>query len=241
MANFIFRYYPHPASPEYISLEKKIFKYSLVLPILFLIIIWMVKIAEVMLGTSFYKLGVYPRHLNGLVGIITSPLIHANFKHLIANSSSFLVLSTALFFFYRKLAFRIFILNYLMSGIFLWLGGRELWHIGASGIIYGMAAFLLFSGIFKQDLRLLTISLIVIFLYGGLFWGLFPIEPRISWEGHLMGTFSGIILSLLFYKKGPRRKSFEWENETDEEEEDQTDDENQENAEYPFFDDSNDQ
>ena len=201
----------------------------------------MVKIAEVMLGTSFYKLGVYPRHLNGLVGIITSPLIHANFKHLIANSSSFLVLSTALFFFYRKLAFRIFILNYLMSGIFLWLGGRELWHIGASGIIYGMAAFLLFSGIFKQDLRLLTISLIVIFLYGGLFWGLFPIEPRISWEGHLMGTFSGIILSLLFYKKGPRRKSFEWENETDEEEEDQTDDENQENAEYPFFDDSNDQ
>lgn len=179
----------------------------------------MIKISETILNIHLYQLGVLPRNLIGLKGILTSPLIHADFKHLIANSSSYIVLSTALFFFYRKVALRIFILNYLMSGILLWLGGREVWHIGASGIIYGMAAFLLFSGIFQQDLRLLTISLVVIFLYGSFIWGLFPIEPKISWDGHLMGAVSGTILSLIYNKQGPPNQPKEWENETDDDEE----------------------
>lgn len=178
MAKLIFRYYPQPVTNESVELEKRIFKYSLVVPVIFLIFIWLIKISEIVLDIQLYHLGVFPRSVNGLIGILTSPLIHADFKHLIANSPSFLVLSTALFFFYRKVALRIFILNYFLSGILLWLGGREVWHIGASGIIYGMAAFLLFSGIFRQDLRLLTISLIVTFLYGSFIWGLFPSSPK---------------------------------------------------------------
>jgi membrane associated rhomboid family serine protease len=219
MAKLIFRYYPQPVSPESIDFEKRIFKYSLVIPLIFLATIWVIKISETILGIHLYDLGVLPRNISGLKGILTSPLIHADFKHLIANSSSFIVLSTALFFFYRKVALRIFILNYLMSGILLWLGGREVLHIGASGIIYGMAAFLLFTGIFRQDLRLLTISLIVILLYGSLIWGLFPIEPNISWDGHLMGAVSGTILSLIYYKQGPPIHPFEIEKDLDEEEE----------------------
>jgi membrane associated rhomboid family serine protease len=222
MAKLTFRYYPQPISPESIELEKKIFKYSLVVPVVFLILIWMIKISETILGIHLYQLGVLPRNLIGLKGILTSPLIHADFKHLIANSTSFLVLSTALFFFYRKVALRIFILNYLMAGTLLWLGGREVWHIGASGIVYGMAAFLLFSGIFRHDIRLLTISLIVAFLYGSFIWGLFPIEPKISWDGHLMGTVSGTILSLIYYKQGPPVNPFEGETESEEEEEEST-------------------
>jgi membrane associated rhomboid family serine protease len=218
MAKFTFRYYPQPVSNESIELEKKIFKYSLVVPVVFLIILWMIKISETLLGIHLYQLGVLPRNLIGLKGILTSPLIHADFKHLIANSTSFLVLSTALFFFYRKVALPIFILNYFMSGILLWLGGREVWHIGASGIIYGMAAFLLFSGIFRHDIRLLTISLIVTFLYGSFIWGLFPIEPKISWDGHLMGAVSGTILSLIYYKQGPPTNPFEEETDSEEEE-----------------------
>lgn len=223
MARLTFRYYPHPISPEMEQLEKKIFKYSLVFPVLFLVIIWMIKIAEVVLNAHFTELGMYPRHLKGLIGILTSPLIHSNFKHLIGNSTSFLVLSTTLFFFYREMAYRIFILNYFMAGILLWLIGREAWHIGASGIIYGMAAFLFLSGIFRKDIRLLTISLIVIFLYGSLFWGLFPIEENISWDGHLMGAISGTVLALIFYKHGPPRQKFDWEDEPDDEEDDELD------------------
>ena len=222
MPRLTFRYYPEPVTPESIKLEKKIFKYSLFIPSLFLIIIWLVKLAEIVLNMNFTNFGMHPRNADGLIGIITSPLIHSDFGHLFGNSSSFLVLSTALFFFYRNMALRIFILNYLMAGIFLWLGGREVWHIGASGIIYGLAAFLLSSGILRKDIRLLTISLIVIFLYGSFFWGLFPFENHISWDGHLMGAISGVILSLVFYKYGPPRQKFEWEDENDDDLDEET-------------------
>lgn len=216
MRKLTFRYYPQPISPEKEDLEKKIFKYSLVFPIVFILIIWLIKITETVLEVSFTEMGMYPRNAKGLIGIFTSPLIHGDFKHLIGNSSSFFILSTALFFFYREMAFRIFILNYFLAGILLWLGGRETWHIGASGIIYGLAAFLFLSGVFRKDIRLLTISLIVTFLYGSFFWGLFPIEERISWDGHLMGAVSGTILALIFYKHGPPRQKYEWEDEPDE-------------------------
>lgn len=215
MTKLTFRYYPQPISPEQAQLEKKIFRYSLVIPLLFVILIWFVRIAELMLGIQLTEWGMFPRHVKGLTGILTSPLIHADWKHLIGNTGSFMVLATALFFFYREMALRIFWLNYFLSGILLWLGGRANWHIGASGIIYGLAAFLFFSGIFRKDSRLLTISLIITFLYGSFFWGLFPLKEGISWDGHLMGAVSGTVLSLIYYKHGPPRNKFEWEDETD--------------------------
>jgi len=222
MPKLTFRYYPQPLSPEQEELEKKIFKYSLVFPTIFLLLIWLVKVAEIMSGEQYISLGVLPRNASGLIGIITSPLIHSDFKHLIANSSSFFVLSVALFYFYRKVALKIFLLNYFLAGAFLWLGGRELIHIGASGIIYGIAAFLLFSGILKKDIRLLTISLIVVFLYGSMVWGIFPIESGVSWDGHFMGAFSGTLLAFNYYKEGPPQLIYETE-EDDEDEDDPND------------------
>lgn len=215
MDKFTFRYFPNPVSKETEQLEKKIFLFSMIIPTIFLIIIWLIKIIETTLNVNFTNLGMYPRHIEGITGILTSPLIHGDFQHLIGNSSSFFILSTALFFFYREMAYRIFVLNYILAGLFLWLGGRSVWHIGASGVIYGLAAFLFFSGLFRKDLRLLTISMLVIFIYGSLFWGIFPIKEGISWDGHLMGAVSGTILSLIFYKYGPPRRQFEWELEND--------------------------
>jgi membrane associated rhomboid family serine protease len=217
MIKLTFKYYPHPLSPEEELLEKKIFKYSLVIPAIFLILIWLIKISEIISGHPLTNLGVFPRNVSGLIGILTSPLIHANFGHLIANSTSFFILATALFYFYRKVALKVFVMNYFISGILLWLVGREAYHIGASGIIYGLASFLLFSGLFMKDIRLLTISLIVVFLYGSMIWGLFPIDPEISWDGHLTGAVSGAILSVLFYKQGPPIHSIEEEPDDDEE------------------------
>ncbi len=226
MGRFTFRYYPEPISPEQVEMEKKIFRYSLFIPSLFILAMWLVKITEIVLDIRFVHFGMHPRNLDGLIGIFASPLIHGDWNHLLGNSSSFLILSTALFFFYRKMAMRIFVLNYLLAGILLWLGGREVWHIGASGVIYGLASFLLFSGIFRGDRRLLTISLIVVFLYGSLFWGLFPIKENVSWDGHLMGAVSGTVLSLIFYKHGPPRQKFEWEDEPDEVEDEDEEDRN---------------
>jgi membrane associated rhomboid family serine protease len=215
MARLFFRYYPQPVSPETEKLEKKIFRFSMVIPALVTLCFWLVKFAELVLQTDFVRFGVHPRHLRGLIGLLTSPLVHADFSHLINNSVSFFILSTALFFFYRKLALRIFVLNYFFAGLFLWLVGRDAYHIGASGVIYGLAAFLFCSGIMRSDVRLLTISLVVTFLYGSLIWGLLPIDPKISWDGHWAGAISGFLIALAYKNQGPPRHRFEWENEPD--------------------------
>ena len=233
MAKLVFRYYPYQVTPEEEQLEKKIFKLSLIIPFLFLIIIWLVKISETVSGLSFAEFGMVPRTIKGIRGILLSPLIHSDFKHLVANSTSFFVLAAALFFFYRKVALKVFIINYFMAGLLLWLGGREAIHIGASGIIYGMAAFLFLSGVLMKDLRLLTISLIVVFMYGSMIWGLFPFDPHVSWDGHVMGAVSGTVLSLLYYKQGPPVKTFEEDDEEDDEvPEDGNQDMHESNSEY---------
>src|SRR5690606_40637259 len=105
---------------------------------------------------------------------------------------------------------------YIFAGVCLWLFGRAVWHIGASGVVYAMAAFHFVSGIIRIDVRLLTLSVTVVFLYGGLIWGLLPINPEISWEGHLWGAISGIVLALLYRKYTIRRDKFDWEDEEEE-------------------------
>ncbi len=218
MSRMIFKYYPEPFDEENKELEKKIFKLSLIIPSLFVFALLFIRFAEDFLGVELTHLGVYPRAIKGLIGILTGPFIHADWKHAIGNAGSFFVLASSLFYFYRKQALKIFTINYFVTGILLWAIGRDAWHIGASGVIYGLAAFLFLSGILRNDLRLLVIALIVTFLYGSMFWGLFPIEEKISWEGHLSGTISGILLALIFIKHGPPRRKFEWEEEEEEEE-----------------------
>jgi membrane associated rhomboid family serine protease len=128
-----------------------------------------------------------------------------------------LVLGTLLFYFYRSLAWNVFFLTWLMTGFWVWVFARgNAAHIGASGIIYGLASFLIFSGIIRRDQKLMIITLLVIFLYGSLVWGVFPqFFPRehISWESHFMGFMSGIILAFWFRKSGPQRKVYEWDDE----------------------------
>jgi membrane associated rhomboid family serine protease len=215
MQKLTFRYYPQPVSPETELMEKRIFKVSMVVPAIFVLFFWVVSLIEYGLGLSFVEGEVFPRRIDGLQGILTSPFVHGSFKHLVNNSVPFFLLSTALFFFYRKLAFRIFLINYFLAGLFLWVIGRESWHIGASGVVYGLAGFLFFSGLFRWDARLLTISLIVVFLYGSMVWGLLPIDPSMSWDGHWAGAASGFLLALWFKNQGPPRRKFEWEEDAD--------------------------
>ncbi|WP_421920159.1 rhomboid family intramembrane serine protease [Marinifilum sp.] len=180
-------------------------KHSLIFPIAFLILIWLIKIFEWGLALDFTQLGIFPLHTKGLPGIVTSPLIHSDFKHLMANSVPFLVLSWGIFYFYRPLSYRIFILCYLSTNILVWIGAREAYHIGASGLVYSFASFLFFSGIFRNYYRLIAISFVVVFLYGGMFWGIFPILKDVSWEGHLFGAISGLTYALAYRNKGPQK------------------------------------
>lgn len=166
--------------------------------------------------------GIRPRDINGLKGIILSPFLHGGFKHLIANTFPLFILGAAVMYFYRTIAIRAWFYIYIASGVWVWVLARaNTCHIGASGIIYGLAFFLFFSGIFRKDKLSLGLALIVSFLYGGLIWGVLPAEPGVSWEGHLFGAIAGIMTAFLLRKSGPppKRKTYSWENEEEQENE----------------------
>jgi membrane associated rhomboid family serine protease len=183
--------------------EKEKFKRSLVFPIFFLFAIWFIKFSEFGLNIDFSFLGIYPLKLRGIPGIFTAPLIHSDIKHLADNSVAVFVLTTAIFYFYREVAFQVFSLVYIVTGTLVWIVGREAYHIGASGLIYGFASFLFFSGLIRRNRNLMAISLLVIFLYGSLVWGLIPYDYRISWESHMMGALTGILLAVIYRNEGP--------------------------------------
>lgn len=188
---------------------------SFIVPFIMVVVIVGVKLAEIYISASFVSYGVLPRHIEGLKGILTAPFIHADWEHLAGNAVPLLVLGAALFYFYREVAWRVLLIIYIMSGFWLWLGGRENYHIGASNIVYGLAAFLFLSGIIRKHIGLIAISLLVVFLYGSMVWGLLPVLPKISWEGHLFGTLAGILCAYSFRKEGTQRKRYEWEFEED--------------------------
>jgi membrane associated rhomboid family serine protease len=168
----------------------------------FVLVLWIIKAVEIATGSSFSSLGILPRTLKGITGILTGPLIHGDVYHLLSNTLPILMLGILLFYFYNRIAIEIFIWIYLVSGFWIWLVARDAYHIGASGLVYGMASFLFFSGIIRRSRPLMTVSGIIILLYGGMIYGIFPgaVDLDVSWESHLMGALVGIILAFLFRK-----------------------------------------
>ena len=207
-----------------ISSERAFFRkklgLSMLIPGVFVFLMWLVKIIEVLFDLDLSRFGIYPFSLEGLPGIIFSPFIHANFGHLFNNSLPLFFLGTALFYFYSEIAVKVSLWTYLLTGILVWLAGRSAWHIGASGLIYGLASFLFFSGIIRKYFRLVALSLLIVFLYGSMVWGIFPnIYKEISWESHMLGFISGIILAVAYRKEGPQQPVYEWPDEDEEDEE----------------------
>ena len=156
---------------------------------------------------NFTRLGEYPMEQRGVFGIFAHPLVHSSFKHLAANTLPLLFLSWCLFYFYRGIAPYIFFLIWIGGGVFTFLFGKSGWHIGSSGLIYGLAFFLFFSGIFRKHVPLIALSLLITFLYGGLVWNMFPQFAKVttSWEGHMGGAIAGMLCAVGFIKYGPQR------------------------------------
>jgi len=185
----------------------------IIIPGIFIFFMWLVKIIEVMFDINLSEFGIYPLTVRGLTGIIFSPFIHGDFNHLFNNSLPLFFLATALFYFYSEVALKVFIWTYFLTGLLVWVAGREAWHIGASGLVYGLASFLFFSGIIRRHFRLIALSLLIVFLYGSMVWGIFPgIYRNVSWESHMLGFFAGVVLSVCYRKEGPQRPSYEWMN-----------------------------
>ena len=203
--------------------QKKQFLKALFIPLIIALLMVLTFAFEKGMEFDFHQGGILPRSLKNLWGVFTYIFIHADVGHLINNVLSFIVLSVSLFYFYRLIATEILFLSYISSGLILWFIGRESWHIGASGLIYSLAFFLFFSGLIRKHIPLIAISLIITFLYGSMIWHIFPWQTNdpISWEGHLAGGFTGLILSVIYRRSGPQKPEIVWDNEeeidTDEE------------------------
>lgn len=202
------------------NIEIRRMKYALVFPFLFLLLLWLVKILEEAHGWNLYEWGVYPLERRGIAGIFTQIFIHSDYSHLLANTLPLLILGWLLFYFYGPIAPQVSLSLWLCTGVLTWLMGRPGWHIGASGLIYGLAFFLFFSGILRKYVPLIAISLLVTFLYGGIIWHMFPYfsPANMSWEGHLSGGIMGTLCAFGFLNHGPQRPE-PFADETDEEEE----------------------
>lgn len=216
------------------------FYQALLFPMMFTLVMWVLFYFDNNANIDLYKYGIKPRSLSGLLGLLLSPLIHGNFNHIFSNTFPLLILGTMLFYYYKEIAFKVFSFIYLFSGLMLWTFAGLLhdkssaysFHIGASGLIYGLSGFLFFSGIIRKNRMLFGVSLLVTFLYGTIVWGVFPLEfqraihfinekENVSWEGHLFGFLCGIALAFIFRKKGLQKPVYSWEQVDDENETDE--------------------
>ena len=189
------------------SEEKKELRYAVAYSLVLAALPWIVQIIGVMFSLRLKQYGLQPLELRGLIGVFTMPLLHADWNHLISNSPALLVLIFGLFLFYKRGAWRILLYLYVISGLLTWLMGRNSTHIGASGLVYALASFHFFSGIIKKVPRQRAFALLVAFLYGGFIWAFFPalyMGTSISWEGHLSGALTGIILAFYLKGEGPK-------------------------------------
>jgi len=196
--------------------ESNYFKFTnavVVAPLVGIILIWAVFWMELQFNVNLNEYGVFPRTLIGLRGVFFSPFIHGSIEHLYNNTIPLAVLTASLFYFYKKIALKVLFYGVLLSGLLTWSIGRDSYHIGASGVIYVLASFTFFKGIFSKYYRLVALSLIVVFIYGGLLWYIFPIKDEISWEGHLGGFITGLVLALVIKAEIPSPKKFDWEHE----------------------------
>jgi len=180
-------------------------------PVFFVLLIWLVFAIEVRFGYNFSKYGIFPKTLKGLRGVFFSPFIHGDIKHIYHNTVPLFVLSTALFYFYRHIAWKVIFYGILLSGFLTWSIGRSSYHIGISGLIYVLVSFTFFKGVFAKHYRLIALSLLVIFLYGSMIWYTLPIEKGISWEGHMAGLITGLLFAFMFRKEIAKPKKYVWE------------------------------
>ena len=219
--------------------ERRKFFGALVIPLLIVVVMWVVKIAEISFGIDLGRWGLMPHTAQGLLGILTMPFLHGSWDHLIANSVPVIVLGTALYYCYPTLAHRVMLFSYLGSGLLTWcLGHPASIHVGASALIYSLNLFLIVSGFIRGNRQLIVISLIMVFLYGSFIWGMIPslaIPQHISWEGHLSGAIIGVFLALLLRKEGPQKEVYHWDE--DDENEDNSDNSKDSNSdEKPYWD-----
>ncbi|MGB7086028.1 MAG: rhomboid family intramembrane serine protease [Phormidesmis sp.] len=176
------------------------------------VLLWAIEIIDQLLfkGALDVWFGIHPRTLGGLWGILFAPFLHGNFAHLLANTVPLVSLGWLVMLRETSDWVIVSVITALCSGLGTWLiGAPGSVHIGASGVIFGYFGFLLLRGYFERSVVAIAFSLLVVFLYGSIIWGVLPNQPGISWEGHLFGFLGGILAARLLAKPRRQPKNFD--------------------------------
>ena len=192
---------------------------SAVITLLFIGLLWWIGLVDSVFHLDLFHLGVFPREISGLKGILFAPLIHGSWLHLLANTLPLFVLGTAMLYGYPNASKIALPVIYLLSGLGVWIFARSSFHIGASGLAHGMMFFVFIIGVLRWDRLSIVLSMIVFFLYGGMIWSIFPQRVEVSFESHFFGAVSGAVMAFLLRKRDlplPEKK-YEWEGEEDDE------------------------
>lgn len=167
------------------------------------VVISVIEIMNLLSGRMFNQLGTIPRYVPGLKGIILGPFLHGSLQHYFSNIIPLCIFSYLLLQYGLKRYVQITLWVMLMTGLLVWLFARPATHIGASGLIYGYFGYLVLAGFLSGKFKLMFISLLVAFFYGGLIWGILPATPFVSWESHLFGFIAGLLGAKLWAKPSP--------------------------------------
>ena len=208
-----------PSIPISLQDDRNRLRHCFRLAVAFAALLWFIRTTEVVFHLDLVRYGIYPLQPGGLVGILAGPLIHGSWSHLFANTLPVIILGTALLYGYPRSAKPVLAAVYLGSGLGVWLFAREAYHIGASGLTFGVMFFLFVVGALRWDKRAIALSMIVFFLYGSMIWGIFPLKPGISFESHFFGTVISVVLAIALrnHDPAPLEKKYSWEDETVEE------------------------
>ncbi len=171
---------------------------SVRLPAMAIVFLWAIHVFFQINGLDSGGFGIYPRRVFGMLGLLTGPLVHGSYQHLMSNSAPLFVLGCIMIYFYKKVAVPAFVMIYFLTNIAVWLLARPVFHVGASGVIYGMVAFVFWNGLFRGSARSIVLALAVLVFYSGMFIGILPDQEGVSWESHLLGSLVGIFTSYWF-------------------------------------------
>lgn len=202
---------------DYSSSRKKLWSKAFKIALFFVGILWAVFLLNAIIPIVFpymdiSRYGIHPRHINSLFGIVSTIFLHGSLSHIISNTLPLLLAITALFGNYPKMAKRVFFYSILLTGILVWSFARSANHIGASGLLYCLLAYIFVSGFIRKDILSIGLSLVIAFLYGSLIFGIIPDKEHISWESHLFGLVSGVFLAWLYRRRDmPIYKSYDEE------------------------------
>jgi len=174
------------------------FKLALKIALVAAGLLWLILIVDNVFGLGLTRFGLRPKHAEGLIGLFTAPLLHSGAEHLLSNTLPLIISLTTMLYLYPRAAMRVIPVIWIGSGLLAWMVGRPSLHFGASGLVYGLLAYVFIGGILRMDMRSVAVSVMVWFLYGSMIWGVLPIRPNMSWELHLGGAILGVALAIAY-------------------------------------------